>query len=168
MSRWWWWSGDKILMSFTPPNGVVFRIAEEIPVADLCELLRRVVRFLQDLSLSAPSLRLYHDWWEHDGLHFDKGGIKFHDLFAMVETPRAVFDATPDEHAVFVGVAPEDSQWYLRLRAEWDCDEKNIVGTFAVILPSDLVAAFAEEVQSSAKHPFEQLSSESYYREVIV
>jgi hypothetical protein len=155
-------------MSFTPPDGIAFHIADEIPVVDLCALLRRVVVFLQDLSLSSPPLRLYHDWWEHDGLHFDKGFIKFHDLFAMVETPRALFDATPDDHAVFVGVAPEDSRWYLRFRAEWDADEKNIVGRFCVILPSGLVATFAQEVLPSANHPLEQMPSESYYKQVIV
>jgi len=154
-------------MPFTPPNGVAFHIADEIPVVDLCALLRRVVVFLQDLGLCSPSLRLYQDWWEHDGLHFDKGSIKFHDLFAMVETPRAIFDATPDDNAVFVGVAPQDSRWYLRFRAEWDADEKNIVGRFDFILPSDLVAVFTREVLPAMKQPYEQMPSESYYKEVI-
>jgi len=155
-------------MPFTPPNGVAFRIADEIPVADLCTEMRRVVVFLQNLTPTSPSLQLYDDWWEHDGLHFDKGCIKFHELFSMVETPRTLFDATPDDHAVFVGVAPEGSRWYLRFRAEWGADEKNIVGRFDVILPSDLVAAFTQEVLSIAKHPFEQVPSESYYKGVIV
>ena len=154
-------------MPFTPPKGVVFRIADEIPVADLCSEMRRVVVFLQDLSLSSPLLRFYHDWWEHDGLHFDKGSIKFRELFAIAETPRALFDAAPDDHAVFIGVAPEDSRWYLRFRTEWDADEKNVVGRFDVILPSDLVAAFTREVLPGVKHPFEQVPSESYYKEVI-
>jgi len=153
-------------MSFTPPNGVAFHITDEIPVADLCASLRRVISFLQNLDVSSPRLRLYHDWWEHDGLHFDKGSINFHELFAMVETPRALFDATPDEHAVFVGIAPEDSRWYLRFRAEWDADEKNIVGRLAVILPSELGAAFKQEVVASVQLPLAEMSSEYYYKKV--
>jgi hypothetical protein len=153
-------------MSFTPPNGVAFHIAEEIPVADLCDLLRRVISFLQNLDVSSPRLRLYHDWWEHDGLHFDERATDFHKLFAMVENPRAILDVTPDEHAVFVGIAPEDSRWYLRFRAEWDDDETNIVGRFAVILPSELVTAFNQEVASSVQHPLAETSSETYYKRV--
>lgn len=153
-------------MSFTPPNGVAFYIADEIPVADLCVSLRRVISFLQNLDVSSPRLRFYHDWWEHDGLHFDERAIDFHKLFAMVETPRAILDATPDEHAVFVGIAPEDSRWYLRFRAEWDDDGRNIVGRFAVILPFELVAAFKKEVESSADRQLAEMSSESYYKMV--
>jgi hypothetical protein len=153
-------------MAFNPPNGVAFHITDEIPVADLCALLRRVIAFLQNLDVSSPRLRLYHDWWEHDGLHFDERRTDFHKLFAMVDTPRAILDATPDEHAVFVGVAPEDSRWYLRFRAEWDGDEKNIVGRFAVVLPAELVVAFKQEIVSPADHPLAEMSSESYYKRV--
>jgi hypothetical protein len=86
----------------------------------------------------------------------------------MVETPCAIFDATPDEHAVFVGVAPEDTQWYLRFRAEWDDDEKNIVGRFAVVLPPESAAAFTKKVASSAESPFVESSSQTYYKNVMV
>ena len=153
-------------MSFTPPNGVAFHIVDEIPAGDLCASLRRVVAFLQNLDVSSPRLRLYHDWWEHDGLHFDERSIDFHKLFAMVETPRAILDATPDEHAVFVGIAPENSRWYLRFRAEWDADEKNIVGRLAVILPSELGAAFKQEIVSSTQPLLAEMSSESFYKKV--
>ena len=156
----------QLLMAFTLPKGVAFQVTEEIPVADLCVLLRQVVTFLQNLDVSSPRLRLYHDWWEHDGLHFEERHTDFHKLFAMVETSRAILDATPDEHAVFVGVAPEDSRWYLRFRAEWDGDEINIVGRFAVVLPADLVVAFKREVVSSAQHPLAEMSSEYYYKRV--
>jgi hypothetical protein len=155
-------------MSFSPPRGVTFHTAEEIGVSDLCALLRRVAVFLQGLQLSSPSLRLYHDWWQHDGLHFDRRAITFHDLFAMIETPRAIFEATPDDHEVFVGVAPEDAGWYLRFRAEWDSDHRSIVGSFAVTLPSERVPAFTTEVAALSQHRLVEEAAERYYERVIV
>lgn len=146
--------------SFSPPPGVVFQIEDEISAGELCALLRRVAVFLQELEPSSPRLRLYHDWWEHDVLHFDERAITFHELFEMIETPRAVFDATPDEHAVFVGVAPEDARWYLCFCAEWDAVQKNIVGRCAVILTSGLVAQFRNEVVVSEVHRMVEESSD--------
>jgi hypothetical protein len=154
-------------MPFSPPSGVVFHTADEIPVDDLFALLRRVVTFLQNLELSSPRLCLYHDWWQHDGLHFEKGCLTFHDLFTMVETLRAIFDATPDDHDVFVGIAPENGRWYLRFRAEWDSDDRSIVGRFAVIVPSDSAGSFRTEVTASFGHLLAEESSESYYKSVM-
>lgn len=153
-------------MAFSPPQGITFRTEDEIAITDLCPLLRQVAVFLQGLQLSSPALRLYQDWWEHDGLHFERHVITFHDLFAMVETPRAIFEATPDEHEVFVGVAPEDTRWYLRFRAEWDGNGQSIVGKFAITVPSELAARFGAEV--SSEHPLVEEPSESYYKRVIV
>jgi hypothetical protein len=155
-------------MSFSPPGGVTFHTAEEVAVSDLCALLRPVVVFLQGLQMSSPRLRLYHDWWQHDGLHFDRRAITFHDLFAMVETPRAIFEATPDDHEVFVGIAPEDAGWYLRFRAEWDADDRSIVGNFAVTVPSEKAPAFATEVAALSQHRLVEEAAERYYERVIV
>ena len=155
-------------MSFSPPSGVTFHTTEDIPVAVLSAILRRAASFLQASQLSSPPLRLYHDWWQHDGLHFEKQRITFHDFFGMVETPRAIFEATPDGHEVFVGVAPEQSGWYLRFRAEWDADGQGIVGGFGITVPSDLAAAFRKDIASSFEHQLVEEPSESYYRSVMV
>jgi hypothetical protein len=155
-------------MSFSPPDGVTFHTDEDVAVTDLCTLLRRVAVFLQGLQLSSPSLRLYHDWWQHDGLHFDRRAITFHDLFAMVETPRAIFQATPDDHDVFVGVAPEGTGWYLRFRAEWDSDDQSIVGSFAVTVPSERAPAFTTEVVALSQLRLVEEAAERYYERVIV
>ncbi len=154
-------------MSFSPPPGVTFHTTDDVLVAVLSTVLRRVASFLQGLQLSSPPLRLYHDWWQHDGLHFERQRITFHDLFGMIETPRAAFEATPDDHEVFVGIAPEDSSWYLRFRAEWDADDQSIVGGFAITVPCDLAAAFRAEVASSFEHQLVEEASESYYRRVM-
>lgn len=155
-------------MSFSPPQGVTFYLAEEVGASDLCELLQRVVAFLQDLRLSSPRLRLYHDWWQHDGLHFDRGATTFHDLFMMVETPRAMFEVTPDDDEVFVGVAPEEAGWYLRFRVEWDADGRSIVGNFAVTVPTENAPAFATKVVALSRHRLVEEAARSYYERVIV
>src|SRR5262245_57839227 len=72
-------------MAFSPPQGITFYTEDEVAVTELCTILRRVAVFLQGLQVSSPPLRLYHDWWEHDGLHFERRAITFHDLFAMVK-----------------------------------------------------------------------------------
>jgi len=142
---------------------------EEIPVADLCTGLRRVATLLQGMQVSNPRLRLYHDWWQHDGLHFEKGPMTFHDLFAMIETPRAAFEATPGDHDVFVGIAPEDGHWYLRFRAEWDADDRNIVGDFAVTVPVESAAAFRTGFAATPlKDALVEEMSAGYYKKVMV
>jgi hypothetical protein len=153
-------------MSFSPPQGVTFYTEGEVAVTELCVFLRRVAVFLQGLQVSSPPLRLYHDWWEHDGLHFERRVITFHDLFAMVETPRAIFEATPDDNEVFVGVAPEDTRWYLRFRAEWDGHDRSIIGALAITVPSELAAGFRTEIAS--KHRLAEEAAESYYKRVMV
>ncbi|EEF60144.1 hypothetical protein Cflav_PD3203 [Pedosphaera parvula Ellin514] len=155
-------------MPFSPPSGIAFHTADQIPVGELSAILRRITTFLQSLDLAPQPLRLYHDWWQHDGLHFDEGQITFHDLFAMFETPRTLFEATPDDDEVFIGVAPEDGNWYLRFRAEWDADDRSIVGEFAIILPSETAALFRAEVATPSKHVLVEESSESYYKSVKV
>ena len=139
-------------MAFSAPDGITFHTVEEIAVSDLCVLLRRVAVYLQGLQSSPASLHLYHDWRQHDGLYFDRRAITFHDLFAMIETPRAIFEATPDDHEVFVGVASKGAGWYLRFRAEWDSDDRNIVGSFAVTVPFERAPAFSTELATLSQH----------------
>ena len=155
-------------MAFSPPHGVTFHTESEIAVTDLCALLRRVAAFVQGLQVSLPRLRLYHDWWQHDGLHFERGAITFHDLFAMVATPRAIFESTPNEDEVFVGVSPDDAGWYLRFRAGWDADDESIVGSFAVTLPAERAQIFSMDVADSSEHRLVEEAAESYYARVIV
>ena len=145
---------------------MTFHTVDDVPVAALSTVLRRVASFLQGLQLSSPRLRLYHDWWEHDGFHFERRVITFHDLFAMIETPRAIFEATPDEHEVFVGVAPEDTRWYLRFRAEWGADDQSIIGWFAITVPSELAARL--RVEMASEHRLAEEAAESYYKRIMV
>jgi hypothetical protein len=155
-------------MTFSPPNGVTFHTAQEVAVSDLCVLLQRVAVFLQGVQSSSASLCLYHDWWQHDGLHFARCALTFQDLFTMIETPHAILEATPDDHEVFVGVASEDAGWYLRFRAEWDSDDRSIVGSFAVTVPSERAPAFSTAVAALSQHRLIEESADKYYARVIV
>jgi hypothetical protein len=156
-------------MPFSPPLGVTFYTTDDVPVTVLSATLRRVVAFLQNQRLSPQvPVTVYHDWWEHDGLHFEKGHATFHDLFTMVETARAIFEATPDEDEVFIGIAPNDGCWYLRFRAQWNADNQSIIGWFAVTVPSELADAFRTEVVTSSQCCLAEESSEDYYRRVMV
>jgi hypothetical protein len=155
-------------MPFSPPAGVTFHTAGEIAVSELCALLQRVAVFLQSLQLSSPSLRLYHDWWQHDGLHFDRRAITFSDLFSIIQTPRAIFEATPNDHDVFVGIAPESAEWYLRFRAEWDVDDQRIVGSFAVTVPLGKARVFTTEIGATSQHRIVEEAAETYFARVIV
>jgi hypothetical protein len=150
-----------------PPSGVVLYVDDEIPVVDLCAMLRRVVIFLQSLELSPKRLRLYDDWWQHDGLHFTRHTITFHELFQILETPRAIFEATRDDDEVFVGIAPEDARWYLRFRAEWDADYQNIVGRFSVTLPPESAPILKGEIAPSLSKRFREESAEAFYARTI-
>jgi hypothetical protein len=155
-------------MSFKPPTGLTFHTLDDIPVVLLSSALRRVALFLQASQVSSAKLQLYHDWWQHDGLHFEKSRITFHNLFAMIETPRSIFEATPADEVVFIGVAPEDNRWYLRFRAEWDADDQSIVGSLAVVIPAELSESFRAEIASSFDGLLAEQAAESYYQSVIL
>ena len=130
-------------------------------------MLQRIARFLQDLQTSSPELCRYDDWWEHDGLHFEKGPASFHDLFAMVATPRSIFETTPDDHEVSIGISPRDGAWYLRFRAGWDAEDQVIIGCFALILPTELAAAFRAEVGPALACDLSEEPSEAYYQRIV-
>jgi hypothetical protein len=151
-------------MSFSPPDGVAFHIEREVPIVDLCPLLRRVVSFLQNLQPSPAKLGLFDDWWGHDGLHIKKRSLSFRELVRMIESPRSIFEATPDEHEVFVGVAPGDNRWYLRFRAEWDGHDLAIIGCLAVILAADLAVSFRENIVSSSVPGLTEEPAQSFYK----
>lgn len=92
--------------------------------------------------------------------------MTFHKLFKMVETPRAIFEATPVDHEVFVGVGPKDASWYLRFRGEWDAGDQGLVGRFAVVLGADEAARFRGDVESAIGTPLVQEPSDGYYRRI--
>jgi hypothetical protein len=160
-------SPDSVRTPFSPPGGIAFHTAEGIEAGDLCILLRDVVAFLGTLRPLPRTLRRHDDWWQHDGLHFERGTITFGDLAAMVETPRALLEATPDDAAVYVGIAPEDARWYLRFRVERDADDEGILGRMALILPAESVRAFSAAIPGLSDRGLVRATAADYCAKIV-
>lgn len=158
---------ESVRMPFSPPGGIAFHTAEDIEADDLCVLLHDVVAFLGTVDPPPRKLRRHDDWWQHDGLHFARGRITFGELAAMVETPRAMLEATPDDEAVFVGIAPADARWYLRFRAERDADDERITGRMALILPAESVRAFSAAIPCLPDRGLVQATAADYCAKIL-
>jgi hypothetical protein len=123
------------------PDGVNFRATTELPLALASKCLSRVASFLQPVVGHAP-LRRFDDWLEHDGLQFEGAGLDVPGLFQLVGTAQSLYEATPADDYVYVGVGPLDMNWYLRFRAEWDESGNSLVARFDITLPQDLATTF--------------------------
>lgn len=118
-----------------PPDGANLSVVDTHDLQALCDALTGILCFLRDLPTSDPLLR-YDDWLEHDGLLFPRGRVTFSALLELVRSPRGLLEATPEDHAVRVGIAPRDQSWYLRFRADLDSGGGSPEGSFDVTLPS--------------------------------
>ncbi len=94
---------------FEPPAGINFRSFDYVPLTDLSTHLCKVAVFLQDVDPYEKLIK-YDDWWEHDGLHFQKGLIDFHNLFSVIKSPRELFENMQGDYMVFMGISPIDSK----------------------------------------------------------
>ncbi len=120
-------------MGFRPPIGTTFR-TKAVSLGTLSHCLCRIASFIQN-EMNVRQIVWYEDWWQHDGCHFEWKRTDIHGLFAVVGTGRTVFQSTPGDTHVHVGVAPLDGTWYLRYRADWNEDESELVGGFDLTLP---------------------------------
>jgi hypothetical protein len=150
-------------MQFTPPMGVAFQTEGEVRGDELVATVRRVVAFLEGFIWTPDKLRVFDDWWEHDGLHFERKCVKYVDLFAMIASSRAMVDATPDDDCVYVGIAPEEAEWYLRFRAVRDETYGEIVGACGVVMPQDYATLFKLDVTPRSEATLIELPSNIYY-----
>ena len=125
-----------------------------------------MVSFLQSLNPYAL-LQRYDDWWEHDGLHFERGPIDFDALFTIVRSSKSLIEAMPGDEYVHVGTAPESNEWYLRFYVYWDEEGDSLIGRFNLILRERLSNRFREEVLGELEIEIEEEDSASYYRAYI-
>jgi hypothetical protein len=155
-----------VVTQFTKPKGTNFSTGGNLPADILSKALCKTVSFLQTI---APYVKLhrYEDWWEHDGLHFSRGVITFDDLFSVVRSPRALLEAMPGDEDVFIGLAPEDSSWYLRVCLSWDDNGFNLLGRFDITLPRGLAERYKEEVGGPGLEMVSR-DAEAYYRSIIL
>jgi hypothetical protein len=147
------------------PTGVNFRTASQLPLSILSKCLCRVATFLQSIVGHAPLIRS-DDWLEHDGLQFERAPTDIHGLFQLVETARSLFEATPSDQYVCVGVASPDANWYLRFRASWDEAGDSLVGRFDITLPEDLASRFRVDVVADLECEITEELAIIYYRRI--
>lgn len=150
------------LRSILPPDGIVFFTPDENPLVAVSADLCKIASFLQDREPSAPLCR-FDDWWEHDGLHFEKGNLDIHALFQIVGTPRSLLWAMPGDHRVFVAVAPTDRAWYLRFFADWDENDESLVGEYSMTMNRTLVDPFQTSVVPKLRCSVERELSSGYF-----
>jgi hypothetical protein len=132
----------------------VFYRAADNPVVAISRDLCKVASFLQNQQPYVKFLRL-DDWWEHDGLYFEKGSLNLHDLFQIVGTPRSLLEAVPGDDRVFVGVGATDGSWYLRFLVGWNDEGELILGEFSITLGEPLTRHFETaipELECSIHH----------------
>jgi hypothetical protein len=88
---------------FEPPVGTTFR-TNALMQDELAALLHAVVAFLEATDPHAPLTR-YDDWFEHDGMHVLRGKITFAILWEIVATPQVIFEETPQDDDVRIGIS---------------------------------------------------------------
>ena len=133
------------IQQYLPSEGMVFHTDSEQSLAAVSADLCRIASFLQNHEPS-KELQRFHDWWEHDGLHFPHGEIDFHELFQLIGTPRWLIESMTGDHRVFNALSPLDRRWYLQFYADWDDDDANLVGEYSIVVENKLVDLFAEKV----------------------
>jgi|ERR1700733_2139453 hypothetical protein len=151
--------------AFKLPDGINFRAAGELPVARLSQCLCKVASFLQSI-VGQALLRRFDDWLEHDGLQFEKPPLDVHGMFQLIGSAQSLYEATPRDEYVCVGVAPLDGSWYLRFRADWDEAGDSLVGRFDITLPSDLAVSFRNDVVAGLGCAVTEESAGTYYKRV--
>jgi hypothetical protein len=155
------------MSQFKRPAGVCFQFGDELPAVDLSSLLRKITGFLQDLDPHAK-LNRFDDWWEHDGLHFEREKVNFTRVFAMVNSPQSMLESTPNDDFVFVGIAPEDISWYLRYRVDWDDAGTAIVGRCELLLSEAAAVDFRQTDFEGLTRYISEIDSESFYARTIL
>ena len=102
---------------FKFPDGINISHKDQLPLDQLLVCLKVVVQFLKSHSYS-QRLLTYDDWQQHDGLHFPGKDIQFEELEQMILSSESLRKETPNDFMVYLGIAPEDMSWYLRIYTE--------------------------------------------------
>ncbi|MDP4147011.1 MAG: hypothetical protein Q8936_21475 [Bacillota bacterium] len=156
------------MSSYIPPVGLNYRPKEnDIDPVSLSNTLCRIVSFLQSKDPNIK-LNIYNDWWQHDGLHFEKGLIGYDDLFDIIETPRTIFENMPGDDWVYIGVSSEVNSWYLRFYLDWNRNDEHLLGRFDITVPLKMGNEFENEVISKLDFSIKKEDSKSYYERIIL
>jgi hypothetical protein len=129
------------------PKGAVLYRTPELPLGRVQPLLLKALTVLQALSSAPQQVKLIEDWLDHDGLEFAKGAQPLASLFAIASTPRALFEKTAKDDSVYLRAESEDGIWMLRVRTDWDADDRDQVGDFCVVVSAEFSAQFEEALE---------------------
>jgi hypothetical protein len=130
------------------PNTFVLYRTPELPLGRVQTLFLKALTVLQSLSSAPQRVKITEDWLEHDGLEFAKGLQPLASLFSIASTPRALFEKTPKEDSVYLRAESEDGVWTLRLRTDWDADDREQVGDFCVGVAVEAAPQFEKALTS--------------------
>lgn len=84
----------------------------------------------------------------------------------MVGTPRSLIESMTGDHRVFIAVSPQGRNWYLRLFADWDDDDSNLLGEYSITLGPPLVDPFSAEVLPKLKCSTSREETLAYFRRI--
>jgi hypothetical protein len=87
-------------------------------------------------------------------------------LFAVVGSPKGIYESMPGDDYVRIGVAAPDGKWYLRFYATWDDEGEVLMGDYDATLPSALAEGF-REVVPTLKASIQEEASGEYFRRVV-
>ncbi len=150
---------------YLPSDGAAFHTDRECPLADVSADLCQIASFLQNHVPSAK-LERFHDWWEHDALHFPHGETDYHGLFQLVGTPRSLIESMTGDHRVFIALSPKDRNWYLRFFADWDDGDTNMIGEFSITLDHQLVDPFLAKIALKFKCSISREDVLTYFQRI--
>jgi hypothetical protein len=140
------------VFGFVQPHGTCIKSEHGSSLKEVSHDLCRIASHLQWLD---PFIKLVRvdDWYNHDGLYFERGPTDFYGLFQLIQSPRELMRATPDDDYVHVAVVPENRRWYLRFRAEWDEPGETLIGHYSVTLCDELLDRFEAEITPDLQCP---------------
>jgi hypothetical protein len=152
---------------FYPPKGINFGCISLIPIDMLQRDLNKIVRFLQN-KYPSICLNLYHDWWQHDGLHFINGTLDWPGLFSIVKSSKTIFESMQGDDFVRIGIAPPDGTWYLRFWVDWEYrNENRLLGDYDLVVLQELLEEFQEKIQQTLEADLQESPAQEHFQEYI-
>lgn len=130
-----------------PKSSVLYQ-TPELPLGRVQLLFLKALTVLQSLSPTPQSVKMIEDWLDHDGLEFSKGQQPLASLFSIASTPRSLFEKTPKDDSVYLRAESEDGVWTLRVRTDWDAEDREQVGDFCVVVSAEFSPQFEKALES--------------------
>jgi hypothetical protein len=130
-----------------PKESILYK-TPELPIGLLQPFVLKTLVVLQAFSTVPQRVKIVEDWLDHDGLEFEKGMQPLAYLFSIAGTARSLFEMTPKDHSVFLRAESEDGSWILRLRTDWDEDDREQVGEVYLVVAVEFTSRIEEAFKS--------------------